>query len=197
MRYDARLNIHEKDSVLFREAIMTSERETGFPTPMIEKDYFCTLVLDHLLSNGENRLVFKGGTCLSKVHASFYRLSEDLDFVIPMAAKASPQMRSNAFTPVKAAMESLPGRYPAFRVDDCVARTVEAIPRIFELYVDTGYYLLVLTATTPVTSFFPLYQGLSVIFHRQYHTRSCWRTNYSTAGTAMPLSAKNFIAPGW
>lgn len=118
MRYDARLNIHEKDSVLFREAIMTSERETGFPAPMIEKDYFCTLVLDHLLSDGENRLVFKGGTCLSKVYAGFYRLSEDLDFVIPMAVAASPQMRSGAFTPVRAAIESLPGRYPAFRIEE-------------------------------------------------------------------------------
>ena len=29
-------------------------------------------------------LVFKGGTCLSKVHADFYRLSEDLDLIIPV-----------------------------------------------------------------------------------------------------------------
>jgi predicted nucleotidyltransferase component of viral defense system len=28
-------------------------------------------------------LVFKGGTCLAKVHAGFYRLSEYLDFTIP------------------------------------------------------------------------------------------------------------------
>ena len=28
-------------------------------------------------------LVFKGGTCLTKVHAELYRLSEDLDYTYP------------------------------------------------------------------------------------------------------------------
>ena len=111
-------SLPHKNRKRFTNALAFSARTTGFLPRLIEKDYFCTLVLDHLLSGSENKLVFKGGTCLSKVHASFYRLSEDLDFVIPMAVKASPQMRSNAFTPVRAAIESLPDRYPAFRIEE-------------------------------------------------------------------------------
>ena len=32
--------------------------------------------------SNEASLVFKGGTCLSKVHVDFHRLSEDLDLII-------------------------------------------------------------------------------------------------------------------
>jgi predicted nucleotidyltransferase component of viral defense system len=42
-------------------------------------------VLLEYLAAVDEALVFKGGTCLAKVYADFYRLSEDLDFVIPMA----------------------------------------------------------------------------------------------------------------
>ncbi len=118
MKRDTPLNIYEKDPALFKEAIETSERETGFPASMIEKDYFCTLVLDHLGATGRNGLAFKGGTCLAKVHADFYRLSEDLDFTIPMASGASSQMRSDAFDPVRAAIQSLTEKYPSFHIEE-------------------------------------------------------------------------------
>ncbi len=102
----------------FASALIYSARTTGFLPRLIEKDYFCTLVLEHLLASGGNGLVFKGGTCLSKVHGDFYRLSEDLDFIIPMASEVSPRMRSNAFDPARAMIESLPDRYPAFRIEE-------------------------------------------------------------------------------
>jgi len=69
---------------LFREAIRFTSAETAFSTRLIEKDYFCTLMLSYFSTSAE--MVFKGGTCLAKVHAGFYRLSEDLDFAISMPA---------------------------------------------------------------------------------------------------------------
>lgn len=82
---------------------------------LIEKDYLCTALLEQLLgANGE--LVFKGGTCLAKVHANFYRLSEDLDFVIPMPADAPRSQRSKSAVALKDAIAAVPKRLPIFRI---------------------------------------------------------------------------------
>ena len=65
--------VHE-DADRFREAVRFTAAETRFLPRLIEKDYFCTLLLGYL-SAADCSLVFKGGTCLAKVHAGFYRLS--------------------------------------------------------------------------------------------------------------------------
>ena len=67
--------LHE-DVALFGEALRFTAAETGFISRLIEKDYFCTLVLRYLCE-ADVTLIFKGGTCLAKVHAGFYRLSEE------------------------------------------------------------------------------------------------------------------------
>ena len=85
---------------------------------LIEKDYFCTLLLDYLSRAGGAELVFKGGTCLTKVHSELYRLSEDLDYTIPVAADASRSERSRRVEPVKAALSRLSETVPMFRVID-------------------------------------------------------------------------------
>lgn len=50
----------------------------------MEKDYALTWALKAIYTNStlSNVLIFKGGTCLSKIYAENYRLSEDLDFSI-------------------------------------------------------------------------------------------------------------------
>ncbi|PIN85265.1 MAG: hypothetical protein COV47_03060 [Candidatus Diapherotrites archaeon CG11_big_fil_rev_8_21_14_0_20_37_9] len=50
----------------------------------MEKDYALTWVLKAIYSNQKlsEILAFKGGTCISKIYAENYRLSEDLDFSI-------------------------------------------------------------------------------------------------------------------
>lgn len=53
--------------------------QTGFLLPLVEKDYYLTLLLSRLHELSPD-LVFKGGTCLNKIYFSYYRLSEDLDF---------------------------------------------------------------------------------------------------------------------
>ena len=85
----------------FREALGFTRQQYGFPERLIEKDYLCSLLLEYL-SDAQENLVFKGGTCLAKVHADFYRLSEDLDFVIPMRTDASRTARSRTAEGLKA-----------------------------------------------------------------------------------------------
>ncbi len=109
------IRLHEEDPALLREAIRFTSAETGFNTRLIEKDYFCSVVLEYLAASGAN-LRFKGGTCLSKVHASFYRLSEDLDFSIATQPGSSRAQRSRSVAPLKGAVDALPKGLPGFRI---------------------------------------------------------------------------------
>jgi len=60
--------------------------------------------------------VFKGGTCLAKVYAGFYRLSEDLDFTIPMPVDASRNQRRQAVAKIKNAVAVVADYLPGFAV---------------------------------------------------------------------------------
>ena len=105
---------------LFRDALALTREQTGYAERLIEKDYFCTLLLEYL-ATASDELVFKGGTCLAKVHADFYRLSEDLDFVIPMPVDAPRSQRSKRAVALKAAVAALPERLPFFQVIEPLA----------------------------------------------------------------------------
>jgi predicted nucleotidyltransferase component of viral defense system len=99
----ARILLHEDPTLLARAVEFTSV-ETGFAAMLIEKDYFCTVPLQHLAGSGA---VFKGGTCLAKIHAGFHRLSEDLDFVISVPLGASRTERSRRAALMKQVMASI------------------------------------------------------------------------------------------
>jgi len=111
------ISVHE-DTDLFREAILYTARETGFLAETVEKDYFCSVILNHLYTGEDFGLIFKGGTCLSKIHSDFYRLSEDLDFIIPISPEASKSERKRAVIPFKEKIDSLSKRAPVFSVPD-------------------------------------------------------------------------------
>jgi predicted nucleotidyltransferase component of viral defense system len=85
----------------FREAILHTASETRFGERLIEKDYYCSMILREFFASDAPAIVFKGGTALSKIHAGFYRLSEDLDFAISLEADASRGQRRTAITPLK------------------------------------------------------------------------------------------------
>ena len=102
---------HEEAPLDLREAIRFTAEETGFAPRLIEKDYFCSVILE-ALAEADVPLVFKGGTCLAKVHSGFFRLSEDLDFSIATAANATRSVRRRALAPVKAVVDRLPHRIP-------------------------------------------------------------------------------------
>ena len=108
------INAHE-DVDLFLEALSFTSAQTGFLGRLIEKDYFCSVMLADL-SAASKDLVFKGGTCLSKVHVGFYRLSEDLDFVIPMPENAPRAERSRRMTGLKKIFAGLPHALKCFEI---------------------------------------------------------------------------------
>ncbi len=108
------------DPILFSDAIGLTAARTGYNHRLIEKDYFCTVLLEYL-AVADSSLVFKGGTCLAKIHADFNRLSEDLDFSIPMAFSATRSQRRRAVEALKNALKALPETLPAFQiVEPCV-----------------------------------------------------------------------------
>jgi predicted nucleotidyltransferase component of viral defense system len=106
--------LHE-DAEWFEEAVRFTAAETRFLPRLIEKDYFCTLLLGYL-TTADSSLVFKGGTCLAKVHAGFYRLSEDLDFVISVPSAVPRSKRSRMAEGLKEAFSHLSKEVGAFRI---------------------------------------------------------------------------------
>ena len=106
---------HNTDPDVFRDALSYSEAVTGFTASLIEKDYYCSLILQYFFA-GDTPLVFKGGTCLSKIYADFYRLSEDLDFVIPVAVSTPRNQRRSAMDHIKGVFNALPAVIPGIAV---------------------------------------------------------------------------------
>jgi hypothetical protein len=96
---------------LFRESVSFTYQRYGFPERLIEKDYVCTIILEFLTAAHPD-LVFKGGTCLAKIYANFYRMSEDLDFVIPMPIDAPRSARSARARKLVQVIAALPQTFP-------------------------------------------------------------------------------------
>src|SRR5437867_4151145 len=111
------IRFHE-DADLIREAVNFSAAENGLVPRVIEKDYFCTVLLQHLAIAGD-ALVFKGGTCLAKVHAGLYRVSEDLDYVISTPLTATRAERSRLVAGLREALARIDRQVPGF---DVIAR---------------------------------------------------------------------------
>ena len=102
---------HE-DERQFSAALTFTAAQTRFNPRLIEKDYFCSIILGELRPLFESGLVFKGGTALSKVHADFHRLSEDLDFMISIKAEATQGERRTAIKDVKEHLQEIVAGLP-------------------------------------------------------------------------------------
>lgn len=90
----------------FLKILERTSAQTGFPLRLLEKDYYITIVLSKI-NELSGDLIFKGGTCLSKIYYSYYRLSEDLDFTLKLPAKNSTRtMRRNAMKPIKESLRA-------------------------------------------------------------------------------------------
>lgn len=111
---------YHEDAELFRAALSFTQSETGFSAQLIEKDYYCSLVLEDLLPTADPSWAFKGGTCLSKVHCGFYRMSEDLDFAYSVPCDASRSHRSKLIATARDRLANISTRLPAFAVVDAL-----------------------------------------------------------------------------
>ncbi len=54
----------------FLKILERTSAQTGFPLRLLEKDYYITVVLSRINELNKD-LVFKGGTCLSKIYYSY------------------------------------------------------------------------------------------------------------------------------
>jgi predicted nucleotidyltransferase component of viral defense system len=108
--------IHE-DKDEFVKVLGRASKKKGFLLPLIEKDYYLTLILSRIFELSEN-LVFKGGTCLNKMYYVYYRLSEDLDFsmILPQY-EATRGQRRKCIQPVKDKIEKFIEQF-GMRLDD-------------------------------------------------------------------------------
>ncbi len=110
------ISFHE-DRDLFHEAVLYTAGKTGLNAGLVEKDYYCSVLLAHLYGKEKEPPVFRGGTSLSKIHANFYRLSEDLDFTLSISPAANRSERSRMITPVKDWLSALEKESSAFKVE--------------------------------------------------------------------------------
>ncbi len=124
-----------QDPDLFREAISFTAAETTFPPRLIEKDYFCTLLLDYFKTI--EGLIFKGETCLAKVHADFYRLSEDMDFVVPMSIDSKKNERRKVIGSAKDAFHEIEHHLSYFHLAESLKGANESTQYIGVLTYDS------------------------------------------------------------
>lgn len=94
-----------KDKNQFIDVINITVQRTGFRAPLLEKDYYLTLILSRVHELSDD-LIFKGGTCLNKIYYSYYRLSEDLDFSMRLPEYTTTRWnRRKSIQPVKDKIE--------------------------------------------------------------------------------------------
>lgn len=107
--------IHE-DRRQFTDIIKMTANRTGFRVPLIEKDYYLTLILSRIDDLSQN-LIFKGGTCLNKIYYSYYRLSEDLDFSMCLPEYTTTRgNRRKSIQPIKDKIEGF-AKSLGFRIE--------------------------------------------------------------------------------
>lgn len=78
----------------FAAAITETAAHHGLSEQVVEKDYFITEVLRTVCSHYGEKVIFKGGTSLSKGWDLIRRLSEDVDLLVPVD-RFEPPLGSN------------------------------------------------------------------------------------------------------
>ena len=111
MRNGEQLSMIHKDKDKFSKLVDRIASQTGFYAPLMEKDYYITILLSRINELSEN-LIFKGGTCLNKIYYAYYRLSEDLDFSMRLLGYTTTRAnRRKSIQPVKDNIESFAKRF--------------------------------------------------------------------------------------
>lgn len=83
------MTLHENKEA-FSDAIRATSDYLGIREVFVEKDYWVTFILKRLShSENKDKVVFKGGTSLSKVFGLIERFSEDVDLAIIKEADQS------------------------------------------------------------------------------------------------------------
>lgn len=94
------------DKELLKKIIPVIAQKKKFRLGIVEKDFYLTVILNNINSLLSDKIVFKGGTLLNKIHLNYHRLSEDLDFTY--LSKVEPDTRakrSKAIAPIRSKMK--------------------------------------------------------------------------------------------
>ncbi len=82
------------DNESFRDLLQASSEDLKIPVQLIEKDYYISAILRALSKSAySQRVVFKGGTSLSKAYQLIDRFSEDVDFAVISCGMRSNQVK--------------------------------------------------------------------------------------------------------
>lgn len=106
------MNLHEHADK-FVEIIQATADHLSIPAVYVEKDYWVTFILRNLSrSDYKERLIFKGGTALSKAHKLIRRFSEDIDLAAHLPDFSGNQIKNyirDAETQLTKGLTYLPG----------------------------------------------------------------------------------------
>ncbi|MDF7658119.1 nucleotidyl transferase AbiEii/AbiGii toxin family protein [Erwiniaceae bacterium L1_54_6] len=87
------MNLHE-DRDVWLEVVHITADHFAIPAVYVEKDYWVTWVLRNLSRSAfRERLIFKGGTALSKAHQLIHRFSEDIDLAAHVTGMSGNQVK--------------------------------------------------------------------------------------------------------
>lgn len=88
-----------------RQVIPFIAEQFKFRLETVEKDYYLTLILNNVELHLSDKIIFKGGTLLNKIHLNYHRLSEDIDFTyFSPGGIETRSNRSRAITPIRERM---------------------------------------------------------------------------------------------
>ena len=67
-----------------KDIFLQVSMEMGIPPALVEKDFWVSFLLKYLYQDSpwKEKILFKGGTCLSKCYEAIHRFSEDIDLLL-------------------------------------------------------------------------------------------------------------------
>lgn len=97
------MKLHENE-IEFKQLVTLASSEFGIADVLIEKDYWVTFALRNLSKSGvAQKVVFKGGTSLSKAHKLIFRFSEDIDLAVIVEEGTSDNAVNKVLKAIEAA----------------------------------------------------------------------------------------------
>lgn len=115
----------------FEQAIIRAAdhfRSRGLRESIIEKDYFVTEALRIIEKEAGEKVIFKGGTSLSKGWSLIQRFSEDIDIFLDPSA-FDPSLGKNAIDRELKKLRQGIGRHPAFQFVEKESQTIGGFGR--------------------------------------------------------------------
>lgn len=133
--------LHENKEA-FRDAIRAASDHFDIREIFVEKDYWVTLILKNLsLSEFLNKIVFKGGTSLSKGYKLIQRFSEDIDLaVLDSSAYSGNQLKEF----IKSVESTITGNFKEIHIDGITKKWSKyrkvafEYPKLFDDYTGSG-----------------------------------------------------------